>query len=91
MALYTELERDGQPLPVEGGWSFWHLNRMADAMQEETGGDDFYPSSDDGTYTFKCDHTFRSPEYEIWARGFTPGAIYIWEIKAGDKYKVWRR
>ncbi len=91
MPVSTQLVRNGKPVQV-GGWSWWHLIRLQDAMAEETGKSidetPMFPRS--GSYTFREDHVFEAPESDIWERGFTPGATFRFVIQAGDEYKAWR-
>jgi len=90
MPVYTEIIRNGKKVPIKGGWSWWHLNRLAEAMEEENEGRDLGLFPKTGVYTFKEDHGFSAPEEEVWQRGGTLGVIYNFDIYAGDEYHAFR-
>lgn len=91
MPVSTQLRRNGEPIKV-GGWSWWHLRRLHDAMCAEQPEVDpatipMFPST--GTYGFKQDHAFIAYEDMIWTDG-DPGVMFTLAIKAGDEYHAWR-
>lgn len=91
MPVSTQLRRNGQALKV-GGWSWWHLGRLHDAMAEENPFEDedkvpYFPR--DGVYVFKERHVFEAPETDIWRDG-EPGKTFVLEILPGDEYHAWR-
>ena len=88
MPVSTQLVRDGEALQV-GGWTWWHLNRLYEAMKAENPGQkvDFFPYT--GSYIFKKRHIFTSPETDIWTNG-TPGESFTFVIEPGDQYRAWR-
>lgn len=90
MPLYTQIVRNNEPLPIEGGWSWWHLDKMDKAIRADLDQGDVYPGAYPYGYVFKHDHKFEEKEEYIWSRGAEVGKIYIFEIKAGDVYKCWR-
>lgn len=111
MPLNTQLER-ADPTATFGlspdasgkgvGWSWWHLNRLADAIidenPEEYNDEDHLidPNLQDmcgpfpSGYIFREDHEFTDLETNIWDRGGEVGVYYTLKICAGDKYRCWR-
>lgn len=101
MPLSTQIVRDNAAVPIEGGWSFWHLMRLWDAIKSEN------PLAYSNTgklraafdpnkvgpypygYVFKYDHTFTTNEDHIWTNGEV-GKPYSFTVKAGDVYNCWR-
>ena len=90
MPVKTQLIRNGKPVSV-GGWTWWHLVRLHEAMKEENPFEDekktpFFP---DYKYIFREAHIFESPEREIWTDG-EHGKTFVFSIEPGDEYRAWR-
>jgi len=91
MPVSTQLIRSGRPVKV-GGWTWWHLNRLYEAMKEENPFEDedkvpFFPKH--GDYVFKEPHVFEAEETDIWRDGDV-GKTFVLQIKPGDIYRAWR-
>lgn len=101
MPIKTQIERDGKPLPIEGGWSQWHVGALWRARQEELkveverernldlGDLDSVKYFPDRPYTFLSDHDYWATEEQIWNDG-NPDKTYHFLIKKGDVYSAWR-
>ena len=93
MALRTSLTRKGE-LVKTYSWSAWHLNRLADAMEDEIPTDEFTSDTKvnwfPDEYVFKMGHKFTELETNIWIRGGDEGKYFTLEIKPGDVYHCWR-
>lgn len=98
MSVHTKLVRNGKPVHVGGGWTWWHLNRLYEAMIAENPAADesqitvfpnTYLCSSPGVYTFKQTHTFEADEKDIWTDGIK-GRTFRFVILPGDQYHAWR-
>ena len=84
MPIWTELERNGNPVPLR--WGMWHVIKLYEAMYEEIGEevneDDYtflmFPNQP-GFHVFSQDHTFVDE---------SDGEVF--EIKRLDRYSAGR-
>jgi hypothetical protein len=89
MPTMTTLVREDER--VVCGWTWWHLNKLFDWMEEENSvpeyiSTEYFPFD----YVFLKDHVVEVSEAKIYSDG-DPDKIEKFEVKSGDKYQCWRQ